>query len=350
MGCAFGFTIFASAQTNTTPASRATDASRAEASSPRIQFAGTEFDFGRVHSGDVVKHTFVFTNAGDAVLEIKDVRPSCGCTTTGSWDRQIAPGRTGAIPLEFNSSGFQGEVGKVVAVLCNDPAQSNVTLRLKATVWNAIDVTPGNVVFNVSSDGESRETRVVRIVSNLEKPIELSDLQCTNRAFQPELRTVRAGKEFELHLTAVPPFNSGPGIGAVTMKTSAAEMPAIFVAAYLMVRQAVAVSPDPIRLPSGRLSGAMSITVSVRNNGTNALALSDASINLPGATVRLQELQPGRIFSLMLTLPAGFEVRPDKKVELTVKSNHPKYPVITVPVLGPAPLRTGVGPPPVIAK
>jgi hypothetical protein len=331
------------AQTNALSVARATNTSLVASAGPIIHFAGTDVDFGKVRTGEVVKHTFVFTNAGAAMLEIKDVRPSCGCTTTGRWDRQVAPGRTGSIPLQFNSAGFQGEVGKVVDVLCNDPAQSNVTLRLKATVWNAVDVIPGNVVFNVSASSEARETRVVRIVNNLEKPIELSDLQSTNRAFQGELKTVRSGREFELHLTAVPPFNSSPLFGGVTLKTSAAEMPGLYVAAYLIAKQAVTVSPDPIRLPAGPLTGVMSITVSVRNNETNALVLSDAGINLPGATVRLQESQPGRIYSLMLTLPVGFEAKPDQRVELSVKSNHPRFPLIKVPVLGPTPTRLPPG-------
>ena len=41
----------------------------------KIQFADPVYDFGKVSSGEVVKHEFVFTNIGTATLEIKDVRP-----------------------------------------------------------------------------------------------------------------------------------------------------------------------------------------------------------------------------------------------------------------------------------
>ena len=51
---------------------------------PKIQFAEIVYDFGKVSSGEVVKHSFVFTNIGTAKLEIKDVRPGCGCTTAGT--------------------------------------------------------------------------------------------------------------------------------------------------------------------------------------------------------------------------------------------------------------------------
>jgi len=139
----------------------------AQTNTPRIQFAATEFDFGKLKAGDVIKHAFVFTNTGTATLEITDVRPSCGCTTAGSYDRQVAPGQTGSIPLQFNSTGFNGELGKVVTVICNDPAQSSLILRIKGTVWIPVEVTPATVVFKISSDSEVRETRSARIVSNL---------------------------------------------------------------------------------------------------------------------------------------------------------------------------------------
>src|ERR1044072_5288197 len=62
---------------------------QAKATAPNIQFAETLYNFGTVKSGEVVSHDFVFTNLGATTLEITDVRPSCGCTTAGSWDKQV---------------------------------------------------------------------------------------------------------------------------------------------------------------------------------------------------------------------------------------------------------------------
>jgi hypothetical protein len=79
----------------------------------------------------------------------------------------------------------------------------------------------------------------------------------------------------------------------------------------------------------------MSRSFMVRNNGTNTLALSDATVNLEGADVRVQETQPGRLFNLTVNFPAGFQIKPDQKLEVTLKSNHPKFALITVPVFQP---------------
>jgi hypothetical protein len=304
-------------------------------SAPKIQFDDIVYDFGKVSSGEVVKHSFVFTNIGTATLEIKDVRPGCGCTTAGSWDKTVEPGKTGSIPLQFNSAAFGGTVAKSATVTCNDPGQSNVVLQIKGTVWKAIEVTPTMAVFNVSSESQTNETKVVRIVSNLETPLTLSDLKCTNQSFKAELKTVKPDKEYELHITAIPPFNSPSMITPISMKTSSTNMPVINVSAYVVVQQPVTFTPSQIILPPGPFTNAVHHVITVRSTGTNSLVLSDANVNVPGAEVRVQETQPGHFFNLTVDFPAGFEIKAGQQVEVSVKSNHPKFPLIKVPVFQP---------------
>jgi len=129
-------------------------------SGPKIRFAGNVHDFGKVTMGDLVKHDFVFTNIGTATLEIKDVRLGCGCTTAGNWDKQVEPGKTGIVPLQFNSTNYGGKVTKVATVICNDPGQSNVFLQLTGTVWKPIDATPSTATFIVSSDLQTMKQRL----------------------------------------------------------------------------------------------------------------------------------------------------------------------------------------------
>src|SRR6266498_1265725 len=304
-----------------------------ESAGPKIQFAGTVYDFGKIGAGELVKHEFVFTNIGTATLEIKDVRPGCGCTTAGTWDKRVESGKTGVIPLQFNSASYSGTVAKSTTVSCNDPGQSNVVLLMRGSLWKPIDVTPSMAVFNLSTDNLTKQSRVLRIVSNLDEPVTLSAPQCTNRAFQTELKTVRPGKEFELHITAVPPFPATALTVPVTMKTSSAQIPTLSVNAYLRVQEPIQVTPSQITLPTGSLAAGISSTVAIRNVASNSLALSEAKVNVPGGEVRISELQPGRLFSLMLNLPAGFRVKPEQKIEVTVKSNHPRFPLIKVPVV-----------------
>jgi hypothetical protein len=44
-------------------------------------------------------------------------------------------------------------------------------------------------------------------------------------------------------------------------------------------------------------------------------------------------VQPGKLFHLTAKFPAGYEVIPTELVEVSMKSNHPDFAVIRVPVV-----------------
>lgn len=314
------------------PAGPATAAAALRQAGPRIRFATPLFDFGKVDAGAVVKHDFIFTNTGDATLEILDVKPGCGCTTTGTWDKRVEPGKTGAVPIVFNSAGFSGQVAKSVAVTCNDVTQSNLFLQIKGTLWRPVDITPLSAYFNVPSETPTNDTRVVRIVNNLEQPLTLSEPECTNRAFRVELQTVKPGKEFDLRVTVQPPFPGSYTQAAITLKTSVTNPAVLSIPAFASLQPAVMAIPSQIHLPAGPLPASTKPSVTIRNFGTNTLAVSEAKINLEGAAVELKEVQPGRVFTVAVNFPAGLQLAPTQKVELQVKSSHPGFPVIIVPV------------------
>lgn len=324
------------AQTSLSVSPSKAPAVAAAVSGPRIQFAETVHDFGRIPSG-MARHDFMFTNTGTALLEIKEVRPGCGCTTAEKWDSKVEPGKTGVIPLLFNSTGFSGAVAKAATVRCNDPGGSNLVLLIKADVWNPIEVKPATVVFIPSGEGQTNETRIVRIVSKVEEPVELSGLECTNRSFRAELKTVQPGKEFELLVTALAPFLENRINTAVTLKTSTPLRPSITVGVYLSVQPPVTIIPNMVSLPPGPLTNAVRHVLAIQNTESNRLVLSEPAVNVPGATAQVLETHPGRFFDLTVEFPVGFQAKLGQKVEVTVKSNNPRLPLIQVPVFQPQP-------------
>jgi hypothetical protein len=173
---------------------------------PRIEFAETTHDFGKLESGKVVHWDFAFTNTGDRTLEIKNVASSCGCTTLGEATRTVEPGKPGIVPIQFDSGGMAGPIMKNLSLACNDPIQSNVVLYFKATVWKPIDAFPGIAVFYFGPDVQTNQTRSIRLVSNVDEPITLSEPMCTNRSFRVELKTVKEGKEADLIVVDADPL------------------------------------------------------------------------------------------------------------------------------------------------
>lgn len=100
---------------------------------PVINFQEEFHDFGEVPEGEVVEHTFTFTNEGDGPLIISNAAGSCGCTVP-EWPRQpIAPGQQGQIKVSFNSKGRAGRQDKRVTLTTNAVPQSKV-LNITSTV------------------------------------------------------------------------------------------------------------------------------------------------------------------------------------------------------------------------
>ncbi|MCA5005846.1 DUF1573 domain-containing protein [Sphingobacterium bovistauri] len=99
----------------------------------KIAFVSDVFDFGTVKEGEIVEHTFKFTNEGTEPVILAQVSASCGCTTPDYTSEPVLPGKAGKINVSFNSAGQVGVQQKIVTVTSN--AENNVvTVQLKGTV------------------------------------------------------------------------------------------------------------------------------------------------------------------------------------------------------------------------
>lgn len=102
------------------------EVAKAEANGPVITWEKSTHDFGDIHQGDKVEHTYTFTNTGNQPLIITNVQVTCGCTTPKGFPRDpIAPGQTGQITVGFNSTGKIGKQNKVVTVVSNSAGSTN---------------------------------------------------------------------------------------------------------------------------------------------------------------------------------------------------------------------------------
>lgn len=116
-----------------------------------ITFDSYEHDFGQIEAGDVVEHTFIFTNTGENELIISNAKGSCGCTVPYYPKEPIASGETGEIKVQYNSKGKSGMQRKNVTITANtDPGktvlniQSEVLGDPNADNQQSIQVQPGS--------------------------------------------------------------------------------------------------------------------------------------------------------------------------------------------------------------
>ena len=86
---------------------------------PKFTFEQEEHNFGHIRDGDIVSHTFRFTNSGEAPLIISKATAACGCTVP-QWPKQPIPvGGSGEIQVQFDSSNKPGMQNKVVTITAN---------------------------------------------------------------------------------------------------------------------------------------------------------------------------------------------------------------------------------------
>jgi hypothetical protein len=205
-------------------------------------------------------------------------------------------------------------------------------LQLKGNIWKPVEVSPEFAVLNANTETVGQARASVRILNREETPLALSPPESLNRLFAVELRTNQPGAEYEMIVSVAETAPVGHSQGVITLKTSSTNLPVVNVTAMLVLQAAVMAMPVQINLSPAPLPANQAVAVSIINNGTNALALSDPQVTVKDVTVAIKETSPGRYFNLTLTFPSGFELPPGQTAEFSVKSNHPQFPLIKVPI------------------
>jgi len=100
---------------------------------PTMKFEEVEHDFGTINEGDIVRHTFKFTNEGKTPLVITNAKGSCGCTVPSYPKEPIAPGATSEMVVKFNSNGKPNQQTKTVTVTANTETGTE-KIKIKASV------------------------------------------------------------------------------------------------------------------------------------------------------------------------------------------------------------------------
>lgn len=101
----------------------------------KLVFAHKDFDFGEVWDTQALEHNFVFENQGGDTLEITQVKPSCGCTTTSLARTSFEPGQGEEIPIVWKPKGIGPQKKTVTVSYNNGPDQIlNISATLKQFV------------------------------------------------------------------------------------------------------------------------------------------------------------------------------------------------------------------------
>ncbi len=161
---------------------------------------------------------FEFTNTSDKPITITKSDPGCSCVAIQVSEGKLryGPGESGTLRAKFDMTNFSGTVDKMILLYLNDdPADKpSQVLKLKVNIPVLVGVEPKTVKWNL---GAKAEPQTIQIKMLEGQTIQVTAIKSSSDAFACELKTVAAGKHYELVVT--PRDMNAPGIGVFRIET-----------------------------------------------------------------------------------------------------------------------------------
>lgn len=290
-------------------------------------------DFGTIWAGPRLTHSFKIKNEGKVPLEIKKVKPSCGCTIAGPYPKTIQPGETGEFPFALNSEKLRGRFRKAITIGSNDPVTPNLRLTLEGEVKQYIAVVPTHADFGRIASKEPQE-RVVTIVNNTDNPLELTLEPPKDDHFKFELIEKVPGKKYDVRVTVVPTTEPGVLRSSVKIRTNVAVKPVLTIAAVAIIPERLEVLPTQIIWPGTNAGGSKGFARIIRfnNYGDHPVKVLEVTASDPSIDVQLTERVAGKDYYARVKIPAGFQIAEGENPKITFLTDDKEKPSIDVPI------------------
>ena len=317
--------------------------------SPGIHFESDTYDYGIIEEGKSVDHVFEFTNTGTGTLIIREVRPTCGCTVAGDYDKEVKPGQHGKIPITLNTTGFDGYLAKTVKVKTNVPGNIDYyILTLEGTVKVSVDVNPKAISFgNIERDRAAPLEGKISIVNRLPDPFKITDVikvtdditmpnvTVSNDNVETKLETLKDGFVYSLTITVKPPFKYGQVMGVIQVNTDSTIVPEINTQFTYHMEPLVKIFPNPLFVSKDQIKKGEEQLLNIVCEPGHDMRIADLSVNIEKVKVSFEEVERGRRYTVVLKFPKDFAFDPANTLHVKFKAqNVPDEPVFAIPVLG----------------
>lgn len=309
----------------------------AAAQGPQFHSEKPVHDFGEVWFGDNLQHTFVIKNTGNAPLEILNVRPDCGCTLTGAYDKVIEPGEEGKIPVTLNTrtAGRGPVVRRLVRITTNETPEPSRQLTMQATLRHAVQLEPDNHFHWGRIHSEMELTRTARAINQTEEPMKLRlvEGQPASQQFEITIKELEAGKSAEITVTARQPLSHGHHRANFRVATGLSTMPELVVPCSLFQPPPIEIQRALVYVPHTR-SGEQEYKIPIRYNDTGRMKILSVEASHPGLETSFREMEgdPGRAFEVTVKVPDDWAIPADQPERIVVKTDVASQPELLIPV------------------
>lgn len=136
-----------------------------------LRFESTRLDLGEVRTGLPLEPKFRFVSTGTRPVEIRAVRPGCGCLAPELRQTVYLPGEKGELPLRVKTLGERAGPHSWrmhVTWRCGE-VEKEIALEVQATVVTEVNVEPGALTLNCT--GPLRHE--IRLTDQRARPLHL---------------------------------------------------------------------------------------------------------------------------------------------------------------------------------
>ena len=312
----------------------------AQAAGPKMVVAEKVKDMGTVAQGAVVDITFAITNEGTEPLQIKAVRPTCGCTVA-DYDKEVPAGGTGAVKAKLDTKDFSGPISKSILIMTNDPTEPTLSVVIKANVQPVVEVLPRPLIRFHAVQREQMTEKVVVVASDATRPFKVtkveSDVPFLTTAVRKlagnELVADKPGDQYEVAVSLASDAPVGPVSGAVTVTTDSPKAEKVTVKVYGVVRALVHVTPTQVEFGGVEAKARPGRNLIVVNNRTDgaAVKVTGAVVDDPAFEASVSTIEEGRRYQVAVTVKGDATVGPHSAT-LTIKTSDRDFPELKVPV------------------
>lgn len=149
--------------------------------------------------------TLVLKNIGTDTLDVKEVRPSCGCTSAPLKQNILPPGVQTEVTVSINLPTMNGPFTKYLTIVSSDPQRSTRSVTLVADIQRAVQLSSSYIGFNKATVG--LETDGIVSVTNMSNEVlTITSVKGSDglQVITPIPATIKSKESLELRVRYLP--------------------------------------------------------------------------------------------------------------------------------------------------
>lgn len=190
--------------TSEPPAKVASESSAAAVAGPRPKAVApqTEHDFGAMDCEATGRHTFSISNEGELPLTLRVSEISCKCTEVQLSSRELMPGESASVELDWKSESEPQAFHQWVRVQTNDPERKEIAFHIRGLVRHDVRIEPAELKFGDLLPPQTSQTIEAVVVSDHIDTLSLDDIKLSNERFELDAKPLSEQQRTELKVAS----------------------------------------------------------------------------------------------------------------------------------------------------